>query len=78
MPGSSTTGSCSSSTTVTRRSVVTDSNGNLWDMANPNIIGIESANSGTETTILFKPGAGGNQQTILVSFSTASAAFNAS
>jgi hypothetical protein len=72
MPGSSTSSSGSATTTVTRRSVVTDTNGNLWDMANPNIIGIKSGSGGTDTLV---ETATGYEYNIPVSFSTSSAAF---
>jgi hypothetical protein len=68
MPGS--TSSCTS--TVTTRSIVTDSSGNLWDLGNKQIYGIQSADGGNSTVLI--PGA----TTIPVSFSEASAAFNAS
>lgn len=64
-----------SNCTITRRNVVTDSSGGLWDLANPDIISISSVSSGAQTQITL---ASGSAETINVDFATASAAFNAS
>lgn len=62
------------------RTVVTDANGNLWDLGNPNIIGILSDSAGAATGLVTVEN--GNSTTpaftIPVSFTAAEAAFNAS
>jgi hypothetical protein len=65
----------SETATVTRRTVVTDASGTLWDLGNPNFVAIGSASAGAQTTVIFS---NGGTQNITVSFATASAAFNAS
>lgn len=54
------------------RTVVTDANGNLWDLGNPNIIGIKSESSGATTGLVQ---ATGSEMVVSVSFGVASAAF---
>lgn len=62
--------------TTTKRTVLTDSNGKLWDLGNPNIVGIQSASSGAATTLNL---AGGNQITgVAIAFVDASNTFSAS
>lgn len=55
------------------RTVVTDANGDVWDLANPNIVGIQSVLSGAHTMLVL---AGNNPREITVPFSTASVVFS--
>ena len=60
------------------RAIVTDSNGDLWDMASPDIVGVASTDSGAHTIVRGIGSSGLSQFTILVPFAEASAAFGAS
>lgn len=53
------------------RSTVTDSSGNIWDLANPNIIGIKSASGGTSTSLVLPS----TEVIISVAFTAASSVF---
>lgn len=62
--------------TCTRRTVVADANGKLWDLGNPNFTALSTSDSGVTTDILMASGS--TQTSVPIAFSVASAAFNAS
>lgn len=59
----------------TNRTVVTDTNGKLWDLGNPNFVAVETYSGGTQCVLTF---ANGGTQIVDIAFTAASAAFNAS
>ena len=62
--------------TVTRRTVVADASGKLWDLGNPNFVAISTSDGGITTDLEFAVGA--TVTGVTIAFSVASAAFNAS
>lgn len=59
----------------TNRTVVADTGGKLWDLGNPNFVAVETYSSGTQSVLTF---ANGGTQIVDITFTVASAAFNAS